>query len=203
MSSAVDYYEIIAGNFQSTIETIAMSVDKLAAPIEEASQQMSQALLRDRKIFVCGNGTDAAQAQLFCSSLLVALEQDRPALPAFCLSSDASSLTAIAATSGEQAIFSRQLRALGQAGDVLLWINSGPTSAAITAATDAAHERNMPVVALSNSSDSAGLSNLNSEDTALTIESKLRSRTLELHTMTLNTLCQLVELNLFGSYNQD
>lgn len=199
----MDYYEFIAGNFQSTIETIAMSVDNLAAPIEQAAQLMTQCLLQDRKIFACGNGPDAALAQLFCSSLLGALEQDRPALPAFCLSGDASSLTAIATFAGEQEIFSRQLRALGQEGDLLLTINSGAASGAMTAAIHAAHERNMSVVALSNTGDGDGRGALNATDAALTIDSNNRSRTLELHTMTLNTLCQLVELNLFGSYNQD
>ena len=203
MSSHVDYYEIIAGNFQSTIETIAMSVDSLAGPIEQGSQLMSQALLQDRKIFTCGSGADAALAQLFCAHLLGKLEQDRPALPAFCLSSDATSLTAIAASAGEAELYSRQLRALGQEGDVLLLISSGVSGAGLLAALEAAHERNMPVVALSNSSDKILENSLQAEDAALMIDSTKRSRMLELQTMVLNSLCQLIEFNLFGSYNQD
>lgn len=195
----MDYYDIIAGAFQSTIETIAMSVDNLATPIEQASQLMTQALLQDRKVFACGVGADAALAQLLCSRLMEGSEQDRPALPAFCLSGDASSST----TAEQHEVFSRQLRALGQEGDLLLTINSGKTKPALAAVTLAAQRGNIHVVALSNTEDRLELGELNSSDTALVVDAKTHSQTIELHTMTLNMLCQLVEINLFGSYNQD
>ena len=54
----MDYYQRIAGNFQQTIELIAMSVDALAQPIEIGSQMMTEALLQDRKILACGNGAE-------------------------------------------------------------------------------------------------------------------------------------------------
>ncbi len=84
----MDYYDIIAGNFQAAIETIALSVDDLPAPIEGASQVMTQALLEDRKIIACGHGSDGAVAQLFATNLLNRFENDRPALPALALGGD-------------------------------------------------------------------------------------------------------------------
>ena len=120
----MDYYQIIAESFQSTIETIALSVDQLAGPIENGCQLMTQALLEDRKIVACGNGVDAALAQLFTSNLLSRFEHERPALPALTLGGDGASLTAIVQSSGVNDIFSRQVRALGQPGDVLLCISS-------------------------------------------------------------------------------
>src|SRR5262245_5412240 len=105
----MDSYQIIAENFQSTIETIAMSVDALAEAIARASQLMVTALLADRKIIACGNGADAALAQLFTCNLLNRFEEDRPALPALALGADNAAVTAIAQASNINDIFSRPL----------------------------------------------------------------------------------------------
>lgn len=88
----MDHYQIIAENFQDTIETIAMSVDTLADTIEKGSQLMGEALLADRKIITCGNGVDGALAQLFTCNLLNRFEADRPALPALTLGTDHTSI---------------------------------------------------------------------------------------------------------------
>ncbi len=198
----MDYYQIISGNFQDTIETIATSVDTLAEPVSRASQLMVRALLGDRKIIACGNGADGALAQLFACNLLSRFEHDRPALPALALSSDGASLTAIADTGGLNDIYSRQLRALGQEGDVLLCISSAGEANNLLRAVQAAHERNMEVVALSNATDSELGTLLQSEDVEIRIDSLRRPRVVELHTMTLNCLCELIEHSLFGSYQE-
>ena len=88
------------------------------------------------------------------SNLLSRFEHERPALPALALGSDGANLTAIAESSGLNEIFSRQLRALGQAGDVLLCISSSDGANNLLRAVQAAHERNMAVVVLSNVADS-------------------------------------------------
>lgn len=199
----MDYYQIIAQRFQGTMENIAMSVDQLAGPIGEASELMSQALLQDRKIIACGNGVDAAQAQLFTASLLSCFENDRPALPALYLSGDSASLTAIASSDGLDEIHSRPLRALGQQGDLLLLINSAGPCDNLAMAMDAAHERNMAVVALSNNSDTSLPGLLQDSDALLQIETTGRSRVVEMQTMVLHTFCQLIEHSLFGDYHQE
>jgi len=199
----MDYYKIIAENFQSTIETIALSVDTLAQPIERASQLMVRALLEDRKILACGNGVDGALAQLFASNLLSRFEHDRPALPALALSSDGASLTAIAQSGGINDVYSRQLRALGQGGDILLCINSAGTAGNLLRAVQAAHERNMGVIALSNAADGELSALLHAEDVELRIDATRPPRVVELHTMSIHCLCELIEHSLFGSYNQE
>ena len=115
----------------------------------------------------------------------------------------AANLTAIAETGGLNDIYSRQLRALGQPGDVLLCISSAGEANNLLRATQAAHERNMAVVALSNAIDSELGTLLHPEDVEIRIDSLRRPRVVELHTMTLNCLCELIEHSLFGSYNQD
>jgi len=195
----MDYYQIIAENFQNTIETIALSVDNLAEPIERGSQLMVQALLEDRKIVACGNGVDAALAQLFTCSLLSRFEHERPALPALTLAGDGASITAIAHSSGVIDIFSRQLRALGQAGDVLLCINSSDGANDLLRALQAAHERNMTVVALTNTGDNELSTLLRAEDVELRVDALRRPRIVELHTMAIHCLCELIDHSLFGT----
>ncbi|MEZ5573656.1 MAG: SIS domain-containing protein [Halioglobus sp.] len=199
----MDYYQIIANNFQTTIETIALSVDDLAEVIERGSQLMTNALLADRKIIACGNGVDAALAQLFACNLLDRFEEDRPALPALTLGNDYASVTAIADSEGFNDIYSRQLRALGQGGDVLLCINSGTGASNLSRAVQTAQERNMGVIVMSNSQDTALRMLVRPEDVALCVNAQGRARIVELHTMAIHNFCELIDHSLFGTYNQE
>jgi len=199
----MDYYQIISNSFQDTIETIALSVDSLAEPMERACALMVGALLEDHKIAACGNGVDGALAQLFTCNLLSRFEHDRPALPALALNSDGATLMAIADAGGLNDVYSRQLRALGQPGDVLLCISSAGEANNLLRAVQAAHERNMSVIALSNATDGEFGTLLHPEDVEIRIDSLQRSRVVELHTMIIHCLCKLIERNLFGSYDQE
>lgn len=199
----MDYYQIIADNFQNTIETIAMSVDNLAEPIERGSQLMTDALLSDCKIIACGNGADAALAQLFASNLLSRFDQERPALPALALAADSASLTAIAQHSGINDIYARQLRALGNAGDILLCINSGIGANNLIRAVQAAHERNMGVIVMSNSLGSELSTLIQTEDVELRVDTSNQGRTVSLHSMAIHCFCELIDQSLFGAYSQD
>ena len=198
----MDYYRHIAGNFQQAIELISMSVDNLAQPIEHAGRVMTESLLQDRKIVACGNGADAALAQLFVCNLLNRFEQERPALPAISLGTDATALTAIATEHHIDEIFSRQLRALGQAGDVLVCISSGPSHDNLANAAQAARDLDMTVISLTtggsdNFPDSEGV------EVELVVAAERQPRVVELHAMIIHCLCEMIELNLFGSYEQD
>ena len=199
----MDFYQIIAGNFQANIETISLSVDGLALPIEHSTNLMTGALLADGKIMVCGNGPDAALAQLFTCTLLSRLENERPALPALSLSSDAASLTAIAATGGLNELFSRQVRALGQPGDVLLCISSGDGHNNLIRAVQAAHERDMGVIALSNTNSGQLSTLIRSEDVELPVNAARRTLVIEIQTMVIHCLCELIDRSLFDSYTRD
>ncbi len=193
------YYQIIADNFQSTIETIAMSVDTLAETIERGSQLMATALVADHKIFVCGNGVDAALAQLFVCNLLNRFEEDRPALPALTLGADSSAVTAIAQASSIKDIFSRQLRALGQAEDVLLCISSAKGASNLVRVVQTAQERNMRVIVLSNTRDSELGALIRPEDVHLLVSATRQAQIVEMHTMVIHSFCELIDHCLFGT----
>jgi phosphoheptose isomerase len=199
----MDYYQIIANNFQSTIETIAMSVDTLAESIERGSQLMATSLLADRKIIACGNGVDAALAQLFACNLLNRFEEDRPALPALSLGADNAGITAIAQASSINDIFSRQLRALGQAEDILLCINSSRGAGNLVRAVQTAQERNMTVIVLSNSRDTELGALIRSEDVHLQVPATRQARIVEMHTMVIHSFCELIDNRLFGTDNRE
>jgi phosphoheptose isomerase len=199
----MDYYDIIAGRFQTTLNNIAMSVDSLARPMEQASHLLLGSLLADGKIICCGSGVDHALAQLLCANLLGRYQQERPALPALCLGAEAASLEAMAAESGSEGSWARQLRALGQAGDTLVLVHSGGDESRQALALEAARERNMRVIALSNTADGQVANLLGAEDVLLVSGAAQRAQVVELHTMILNTLCELVDLSLFGNYNQE
>ncbi|MCB1687554.1 MAG: SIS domain-containing protein [Halioglobus sp.] len=197
----MDYYPIIADSFQNTIETIAMSVDDLAGAIAAGSQLMTGALLADRKIIVCGNGVDAAVAQLFACNLLGRFEQDRPALPALSLAADNASVTAIAQSGAFNDIFSRQLRALGQAGDVLLCISSGEGASNLLRAVQTAQERDMAVIAMTSTRDSTLSAVIRPEDVELRVNAMRQARVVEMHTMAIHSFCALIDHSLFGSHD--
>jgi phosphoheptose isomerase len=199
----MDYYTIIADNFKRTIETIALSVDDLAGKIERGSQLMSEALLADRKIIACGNGVDAALAQLFVCNLLNRFEDDRPALPALTLGGDFASITGIAQDASQSEIFSRQLRALGHAGDVLLCINSSQGASNLARVVRTGQERNMGIIVMSNSLDDVLGVLLRPEDVELRIHASRRARIVELHTMAIHSFCELIEYSLFGTYRAE
>lgn len=199
----MDYYQIIADNFQSTIETVAMSVDDLAAAIERASQLMATALLSDRKIIACGNGVDAALAQLFVCHLLNRFEQDRPALPALSLSTDTASVTAIAQSGAFNDIYSRQLRALGQAGDVLLCISSAESNSNLLRAVQMAQDRDMGVVVMSSLRENALGAIIRPEDVELRVNTTRQARVVELYSMAIQNFCELIDLTLFGSHSAE
>ena len=197
----MDNYQAIAGGFQETIELITASVDRLAEPIQRASEACIEALLQEQKILCCGNGGAAAVAQLFSASLLHRFEHERPALPAIALGTDSATLSAIATSSVSSDIYSRQVRALGQPGDLLLGIAGIENNGSIIQAIRAAHDRHMAVIVLSSGSGGDISSLLLHEDIELNIPEARAPRVIEMQTMIIHCLCELIDQSLFGSYS--
>ena len=138
----------IISHFGNSIETKALAAEQLPPLIERASQIMVNSLLGGGKILTCGNGGSAGDAQHFSSELLNRFERERPSLPAIALTTDSSTITSIANDYAYNEVFSKQIRALGNRGDVLLAISTSGNSANVVQAIQAAHEREMLVVAL-------------------------------------------------------
>ena len=114
----------IISHFGNSIETKALAAEQLPPFIERGGQTMVNAILGGNKILSCGNGGSAGDAQHFSSELLNRFERERPGLPAFALTTDSSTMTSIANDYSYNEIFSKQIRALGNKGDILLAIST-------------------------------------------------------------------------------
>ena len=193
-------YEAIAADFQQILELVSVSVDELVEPLERAVEVCNQALLGEHKILCCGNGPGAAVAQLFSVGLVHRFDQERPALPAINLAGDGAALTAITSTSSNE-LFSRQVRAVGQAGDALLAVAAGDNNGSIIQAIRAAHEREMLVILLSGGDCKDVSSLILPEDVEIYVNSSSAPRIIEMQTMIVHCLCKLIEHALFGNYS--
>jgi D-sedoheptulose 7-phosphate isomerase len=194
----MDPRERIRRHFSESAELIGRAGDSLADPIARAAEIMTRCLLRERKILVCGNGGSAADAQHFSSEMLNRFEMERPGLPALALTTDTSTLTSIANDYHFSEVFARQIRALGQSGDVLLAISTSGRSANILNAIFAAHERDMSVVVLSGRDGGDVPSRLCPDDVEIRAEAYTTSRIQEMHGLVIHCLCDLIDCQLLG-----
>jgi D-sedoheptulose 7-phosphate isomerase len=159
---------------------------------------MSQCLLADGKILACGNGGSAADAQHFSSELINRFEMERPGLAAVALTTDSSILTSIANDYEFSQIFSRQVTALGKAGDVLLAISTSGNSRNVLEAIRAAHARDMLVVALTGGSGGQISELLRDEDIHICVPATSTARIQEVHLLTIHCLCDGIDCLILG-----
>lgn len=188
----------ILGAFQASIETKQDSVKLLAESIELASSMLNQALLGGYKILVCGNGGSASDAQHFSSELLNRYDRDRPGLPAIALTTDSSTLTSIANDYDYRQIFSKQVAALGQPGDLLLAISTSGKSPNIVEAIQAANEKEMQIIALTGKDGGAMSQVLDENSIEIRVPSNVTARIQEVHVLVIHILCELLDLQLLG-----
>ena len=185
--------------FQASIETKQQALNVLPAAIENASLMMVSSLLNEGKLLACGNGGSAGDAQHFSSEMLNRFERERPSLPAIALTTDSSTITYIANDYSYEEVFSKQIRALGQEGDVLLAISTSGNSANVVQAIHAAHDRNMHVVALTGKDGGQIAPLLLPDDVEIRVPSNVTARVQEVHLLVIHSLCDLIDHQLFGS----
>ena len=198
-SFPMDMQHRIRQLFTDSIETKTRAMDVLGPSIEQGSQMMVNALLSEGKILTCGNGGSAGDAQHFSSELLNRFERERPSLPAIALTTDASTITSIANDYSYEEVFSKQIRALGQPGDILLAISTSGNSANVMQAIQAAHDREMHVVALTGRDGGAMASLLMPDDVEIRVPARSTARIQEVHLLAIHCLCDLIDRQLFGS----
>lgn len=195
----MDMQSRIRQMFQASIDTKQQAMEVLVPFIEHASQVMVHSLLGEGKILACGNGGSAGDSQHFSSELLNRFERERPSLPAIALTTDSSTITSIANDYSYNEVFSKQIRAIGRPGDVLLAISTSGNSANVIQAIQAAHDREMVVVALTGRDGGGMASLLLPEDVEIRVPSKVTARIQEVHLLAIHCLCDLIDRQLFGS----
>lgn len=186
--------------FHESIEAKMQSGENLAPLIANASQVIVQALLNEKKILTCGNGIAAAQAQIFTSCLVNRFEHERPSLPAFSLGTDMTTQTAIASDYSYNDVYAKQIRALGHPGDVLILLSTSGNASNLLQAISAAHDKEMPVIALTGRDGGDTASLLDVHDIELRAAVADKHRIHEIHLLTLFCLCDLIDHQLFGSH---
>ncbi len=190
--------ERIAMHFEQSAHLKLEIADLLSGPIVKSAELIVQALLNEKKVLICGNGGASSNAQYFASRMLNHYETERPGLAAVALSADNATLTSIANLGHFEQIFSKQIMALGQAGDVLLVISTSGNSANILKAIDAAKERDMVVIAMSGGDGGRLVELLAERDIHIGVPHDNASRVQEVYILILHCLCDAIDYLLLG-----
>jgi len=156
----------------------------------EVGRRLTECLRSGGKILAFGNGGSAADAQHLVSELVVRFMHDRPALPAIALTTDPSIMTATANDLGFEAVFRRQVDALGRAGDVAIGISTSGRSPNVVEALRLARLRGLLTVGLTGGGGGrlGGLCHY-----LVDVPHHETARIQEVHGMVIHILCQLVE----------
>ena len=187
--------------FTESIQTKIDAADALPEPISMAADMLVNALINSKKILACGNGGSAGDAMHFSSEMLNRFERERPSLPAIALTADMNTLTAIGNDYDFDQIFVKQVKALGQPGDILLAISTSGNSSNVVEAIKAALSRDMLIIALTgrDGGEMAGL--LGANDVEIRVPSPSTARIQEVHLLVIHALCDLIDNRLFGGDN--
>lgn len=188
--------------FHESIEAKMQAGEYLAPLLAEASEMLVHCLLQERKILIAGNGVSAANAQIMTANLVNRFEQERPSFPAMCLGADFTTQTAIATDSSYNEIFAKQVRSLGQPGDVLLVITTSGNPSNLVQAITAAHDRDMDVIALSGRDGGNIASLLDVHDIEVRVPVDSRTRIHEIHLLSIFCICGLIDQQLFGGVEE-
>jgi D-sedoheptulose 7-phosphate isomerase len=190
----------IVNHFSDSIQALQDANNQLSEVIEFASLRLVSTLLSDRKIITCGNGRSAISAQLLATAMLNQFERSRPALPAIALNADSATITAIANSSHFDDIFAKQLRALGQSGDILVTYVEEDQAPNISKAIAAAHSKDITVIAFTGKDGGMITTLLNERDLEIRAPSQCNAAHIqEIHVMITHCLCSLIDHQLFDS----
>ena len=188
----------VAAHFEESAKLKLSASQSLAAPIVRAGILLADALKAGGKVLACGNGGSAADSQHFAAELLNRFERERAPLAAIALTTDTSTLTSIANDYAYEQVFSKQVRALGRPGDVLLAISTSGNSSNVIAAMQVAREAGMRAIALTGNGGGKMAALVGAEDVHLCVPHKVTARIQEVHLLVLHCLCDAIDFRLFG-----
>jgi D-sedoheptulose 7-phosphate isomerase len=174
------------------------AAEVLAKPIADAVSAIVGCITAGGKVLACGNGGSASDAQHFAAEFVGRFERERPGLAAISLSTDTSILTAIGNDYHFDAIYAKQVQALGAPGDVLLAITTSGNSANVLAAVEAAHAKEMTVIALTGRQGGKMGTMLSETDVHICVPHERTARIQEVHILALHCICDAVDLQLLG-----
>ena len=190
--------ENLKKHFEEGIELRRRMAETMPAEIAKAGEALAAALKSGRKVLSCGNGGSAADSQHFAAELVGRFERERPGLAGIALTTDTSALTAIANDYHYDQVFSKQVLALGQAGDFLLGISTSGNSKNVIEAIKAAHTRGMHAIALTGRDGGEMGRMMRPGDFHLNVAHPRTMRVQEIHLLVVHCLCEVVDNVIFG-----
>lgn len=188
----------ILGHFNESADLKMQAAAVLAPSISDAVDMMFAALSQGNKILACGNGGSAADCQHFAAELVGRFERDRLPLPAIALTTDTSILTAVGNDYGFQDVFTKQVQAFGQPGDILLAISTSGNSTNVIAAIEAAKDRDMGIIAMTGNGGGRIGELLSEVDVHICVPHARTARIQEVHLLVIHCICDGIDAALFG-----
>jgi D-sedoheptulose 7-phosphate isomerase len=190
--------DLVAEHFRRSCETLSRAADdpNLRAKIHEIAEAITAAFRSRHKLLIAGNGGSAADAQHIAGEFLSRLNFDRNPLPAIALTTDSSVLTAIGNDYGFDRTFERQVRGLGQPGDVFIAISTSGRSPNVIAALKAAREGRLITIGFTGSGPNGVMQPLC--DHCLLAPAEETPLIQQIHIVAAHAICGLVESSLFG-----
>jgi len=189
----------VAAQFAESARLKLEAAQSLVGPLVRAGTLLAEALRQGGKVLACGNGGSAADAQHFAAELVNRFEMERPPLAGIALTTDTSTLTSIANDYAYLQVFSKQVRALGRRGDVLLAISTSGNSGNVVEAISAAHELGLRVIALTGNGGGKMAAMLGPDDVHVCVPHKTTARIQEVHLLALHCMCDGIDFQLFGT----
>ena len=188
----------IQQQFFDSADLMYAAAEVLSKPIADAVDAVVGCITAGGKVLVCGNGGSASDAQHFAAEFVGRFERERPGLAALALTTDTAILTAIGNDYDFNSIFSKQVQALGNPGDVLIAISTSGNSGNVLAAVAAAHIKDMTVVALTGRVGGKLGVLLTDTDVHICVPHDRTARIQEVHGLALHCLCDAVDQQLLG-----
>ena len=194
----MELIERVNGHFLESMAAKQLAMEVLPGTIAQAAESMVACLMNEGKTLACGNGGSAADAQHFAAEMVGRFEKERPGLAALSLATDTSALTAIGNDYDFERVFSKQVRALGQDGDLLLALSTSGNSLNVIEAIHAAHERQMGVIALTGRDGGQVAHLMTADDILINVPVERTARIQEVHITIIHALCDAVDYMLLG-----
>ncbi len=180
-------------HFEASIETKQLTMDALLPPIVQAAEMICESLKNGGKVLSCGNGGSAGDAQHFSSEMVNRYNLERPGLAAVALTTDSSTLTSIANDYDYSRVFSRQVEALGNEGDILFAISTSGNSANVLEAVKTAQAKALGIIALSGHSGGKLSALLDDRAIEICVASDSTARIQEVHLLVIHCICDLID----------
>ncbi len=180
------------------VDSCASHLDLIAPQLSAACEVITQSLLHDKKLLICGNGYSAPMAALLTTCMMHQQEFERPSLPAINISIDSTTISAIAKDGNYHHVYAKQLRALGNAGDTLVALSIDGNCSNIVQAIQTAHDKDIHVVTIIGQ-EGGKISALQQHgDIEVMLYAQSVARAMESQLMSVNALCHQIESQLFG-----